>query len=443
MNDINTPMFDPKDRNNEAKISHIVRQNFLGQAVHIPADLQPHVTQAKLTDLLDFSRKDFNKAFSLTVKKLSVIDSRYPLVKLGDFVEVLIGGTPSRAISQYFEGSNLWVSISEMNNNILTDTKEKITDEAVKKSNVKLIPKGTTLLSFKLSIGKTAIAGADLYTNEAIAGLIPKNKNDVLNQYLYCLFNAKIIDLSTGNNAIGQSLNSKFLREDLKIPLPPLNIQQKIVAACEVVDEAVRAASLSVEALNGQLTDVLLNQSYPLDKLANVALKVSDSIDPQQQVGVVDYVGLENIESQTGLLVGDIATDYQTIKSAKTRFVANDVLYGKLRPNLNKVYLAQHDGICSTDILVFRFKNKSLAKFFNHYLKLDVFNHAVLATVSGQQLPRTSWGAMQEIKIPVPPLAEQSALVAQIEAIESQIAAAQQVIDDAPTQKMNILRKHL
>ena len=56
-----------------------------------------------------------------------------------------------------------------MNGQVIYDTKEKITDDAVKHSNVKLIPAGTTLLSFKLSIGKTAIAGKDLYTNEAIA----------------------------------------------------------------------------------------------------------------------------------------------------------------------------------------------------------------------------------------------------------------------------------
>jgi restriction endonuclease S subunit len=86
------------------------------------------------------------------------------------------------------------------------------------------------------STPKPAVAGADLYTNEAIAGLIPKDSKIILNQYLYCLFNAKTIDLSTGNNAIGQSLNSKFLREELKIPLPPPNIQQEIVAALEAFE---------------------------------------------------------------------------------------------------------------------------------------------------------------------------------------------------------------
>ena len=66
------------------------------------------------------------------------------------------------------------------------------------------------LLSFKLSIGKTAIAGKDLYTNEAIAGLIPKTK-DLKDDYLFHLFNGKIIDLEKDNfNTFGKSLNSSF-----------------------------------------------------------------------------------------------------------------------------------------------------------------------------------------------------------------------------------------
>ena len=233
---INTPMFDPKDRNNADKISYVIRQNFLGESVSVPDSLQSFVSQANLIDLLDFSRKSFDKAVSLTVEKVRVIQSRWRVERLGDVVDLRIGGTPSRKESKYFTGENLWVSISEMKGGVIFDTKEKITDEGVHKSNVKLIPKGTTLLSFKLSIGKTAIAGEALYTNEAIAGLIPKNAGELLDNYLFFLFNANMIDLSTGNNAIGQSLNSTYLKEQVKIPVPPLDVQQKIVDECDELD---------------------------------------------------------------------------------------------------------------------------------------------------------------------------------------------------------------
>ena len=81
--------------------------------------------------------------------------------------------------------------------------------------------------SFKLSIGKTAIAGCDLYTNEAIAGLVPKKNNQLLDAYLFQIFNAGLVDLSgTGFKASGKSLNSTFLKNEVQIPLPPLTAAQ-------------------------------------------------------------------------------------------------------------------------------------------------------------------------------------------------------------------------
>jgi hypothetical protein len=117
--------------------------------------------------------------------------------------------------------------------------------------------------------------------------------------------------------------------------------------------------------------------------LENIAVKVNDQIDPNNYEGEVNYIGLENIDSQTGRLVGDFRANSNQIKSAKTCFKVNDVLYGKLRPNLNKVYLAKEEIICSTDILVFRFKNECLAKYYAHYMLSDEFNQEVLQGVNG------------------------------------------------------------
>ena len=232
-----TPLYDSANRDNPEKINFLIAQNFLGNELNL-SGFEELVSTTALCDMLDFSRVYFDKSISITPKKVVEIETKWDLVKLGDVCEILIGGTPSRKIQSYFTGNNLWVSISEMNGQVILDTKEKITDDGVKKSNVKLIPKGTTLLSFKLSIGKTAIAGADLYTNEAIAGLIPKNKEKLLDSYLYQLFTAKIIDLeNTGLKAFGQSLNSKFLKDDVKISFPPIDIQQKIVNEIEELNK--------------------------------------------------------------------------------------------------------------------------------------------------------------------------------------------------------------
>jgi type I restriction-modification system DNA methylase subunit len=190
---IQTPLFDPQDRDNPEKISTLIRQNFMGQSVSVPASLQPYVTVARLVDLLDFSRVTFEKQISLAPKQKTLQTQRickYPSKRTDELFEIKIGGTPERSNPNYFRGSNLWVSIADMKQKYITDTREKISDEAVKASNVKLIPKGTVLYSFKLTIGRVAIAGDNLYTNEAIAAFIPKRGTEdiISNEYLYSLF---------------------------------------------------------------------------------------------------------------------------------------------------------------------------------------------------------------------------------------------------------------
>lgn len=97
--------------------------------------------------------------------------------KLGNICAIRIGGTPTRNIPAYWdsekEGHNLWVSIGDLDRRVITETSEQITDMGVRNSNAKLVKKGTLLLSFKLTIGRVAFAGRDVYTNEAIAALEP------------------------------------------------------------------------------------------------------------------------------------------------------------------------------------------------------------------------------------------------------------------------------
>ncbi|ACK66967.1 restriction modification system DNA specificity domain protein [Rippkaea orientalis PCC 8801] len=94
---------------------------------------------------------------------------------LGQLCKIAIGGTPARNNPEYWdiqkETDNLWVSIRDMNQRVINDTAEYISDAGVKNSNAKLQDENTVLLSFKLTIGRVAFAGKKLYTNEAIAAL--------------------------------------------------------------------------------------------------------------------------------------------------------------------------------------------------------------------------------------------------------------------------------
>ena len=105
--------------------------------------------------------------------------------KLEDICNIQIGKTPKREVPAYWGTGYSWVSISDMKSRVISTTKEEITEKAIKECGCKLIPKGTILLSFKLSIGKLGYAGKDLFTNEAIVALGIRDYQVLHPDYLY------------------------------------------------------------------------------------------------------------------------------------------------------------------------------------------------------------------------------------------------------------------
>lgn len=96
INQIQTPLFDPNNLFNENKINSLIRQHFSQQTVKIPENLANVVSQLNLTDMLDFGRSSFDKGFRTSVKSAVKIKSKYPLVKLNEFVDILRGVTYSK-----------------------------------------------------------------------------------------------------------------------------------------------------------------------------------------------------------------------------------------------------------------------------------------------------------------------------------------------------------
>lgn len=177
---------------------------------------------------------------------------------LSTLCDITIGRTPPRKEATYWGKGNKWVSISDMKTKIITSTKEEITEKAVKSIRCRKIPKGTLLYSFKLSIGKKAFAGDDVYTNEAIAALIIKNKSILDNNYLfYALDEIKLIG---GNNAaMGTTLNSKSLAA-LKIPRPPLEDQKRIASLLSRVEALIAKRKESIDLLDELLKSTFLEK---------------------------------------------------------------------------------------------------------------------------------------------------------------------------------------
>ena len=161
-------------------------------------------------------------------------------VPLQQICGIQIGKTPSRSVPEYWGGELPWVTISDFaEDRIITTTKERITRIGAAKSGSKRIPRGTLLLSFKLSLGKRAISGCDLFTNEAIAALHILDHDAADRDYLYWALGSIDYDRLVDRAAKGKTLNKAKLKL-LRISLPPLAEQQRIAGILDAVD-ALRA----------------------------------------------------------------------------------------------------------------------------------------------------------------------------------------------------------
>ena len=164
--------------------------------------------------------------------------SEWKKVKLGDIFNLQMGKTPLRENKLYWDkGEHNWVSISDMNfsEKYLFSTKEKITDIAVKESGIKIIPKNTVIMSFKLSIGKVKIVNDNIYSNEAIMAFIPKENIPIDKNFLY--YSLKSVKWNEGiNKAVkGLTLNKSLISQK-EIFLPDLAIQKEIANNLDSID---------------------------------------------------------------------------------------------------------------------------------------------------------------------------------------------------------------
>jgi type I restriction enzyme S subunit len=142
-----------------------------------------------------------------------------------------------------------------MSSSVVTETRERITKLAVEKTKIPLVPKGTALLSFKLSLGKVAFAGTDLYTNEAIMAITPRSERIVQNDYLF--YSLQSLDLlGQARQAVkGKTVNKNILQR-MPIIVPPVPVQERIVQILRKADEIRQKRQLCISVLTKMTTPI-------------------------------------------------------------------------------------------------------------------------------------------------------------------------------------------
>lgn len=153
------------------------------------------------------------------------------------------------------------------------------------------------------------------------------------------------------------------------------------------------------------------------------------------------YLGLEDLNAGGGILR---ISDTHDIKSAKTVFQYGDVLYGKLRPYLNKHAVVNFSGVCSTDILALRPEKVIDATYLDFWISTPFFLNAAITNSKGVNLPRVSFNSIAQYPFPLPPLAEQKQIVAYLDdklgKIDSVRGKLQDFLDHAAQRKDNLIQ---
>ena len=170
--------------------------------------------------------------------------------KLKDIFDLQMGKTPSRNKADYWNTKDYkWISIADLSKaeKYISETKEYLSESAVEESGIKIIPANTVVMSFKLSIGKTAITAEDMYSNEAIMAFHDKHVINVLPEYIFYMFKYRNWDEGSNKAVMGKTLNKATLAE-VEINICPIEEQRKIIHMLDKI----------MDVLNGRTNELTL-----------------------------------------------------------------------------------------------------------------------------------------------------------------------------------------
>ena len=166
--------------------------------------------------------------------------------------------------------------------------------------------------------------------------------------------------------------------------------------------------------------------------LSDLCELVADSIDPATRPADL-YLGLEHLTS--GRLVPTEVGQASDVQSSKSSFQPGDVLYGKLRPYLDKAVLVDKEGICTTELLVLRAKSGVEPRFLAAVVHSPAFVHYAIAGTKGVQHPRTSWAHIREFNMPEFTSDEQRRIAALLWAVHDAVMATEALIESGQNLK--------
>ena len=343
--------------------------------------------------------------------------------KLKDIFDLQMGKTPSRNNSEYWNTEDYkWISIADLTKTgkYISETKEYLSKRAVLDSGIKVIPANTVIMSFKLSIGKTAITAEDMYSNEAIMAFHDRHIVDILPEYIYYMFKYKNWDEGSNKAVMGKTLNKATLSEveidicSMEEQIEIVNVLDKMMSALEgrktelsLLDELIKARF--VEMFGDPVSNPL---GWEKKMLKTVCVKLNDGthFSPESfEEGEYKYVTAKNIKES-----GFDFTNITYVSEAVHR-----PIYERCNPELGDVLYIK-DGV-TTGIAMVNTLNEEFTllssvallkqnrKIMDGYFLAAVLNNEnmysdIRSNMGGAAITRLTIAKLNMIQIIVPPL---------------------------------------
>ena len=376
--------------------------------------------------------------------------------KIGDLCTVVSGSTPKSNVPDYWDGDIVWITPAELTEDsyIIDDSVRHITQKAVQETSLKPFPVGTVILSSRAPIGKTAIAGREMYCNQGFKNLICSSR--IYNKYLYFFLSCKTEYLnSLGRGATFKEI-SKAIVEEIEIPFPDMVAQKQIAAKFEQIQGLERAYHKQISAFDQLVKSrfvEMFGDEHSFDRWT--CMTVSDVADVT--VGVViqptQYYCENGIPAFRSLNVREMCvndsdwvyfTEDGYAKNQKSIIRENDVLVVRSgAPGIACVASAKYAGYNAVDIII---AHPCLSKINSVYLAMFTnMPHGmnqIRARIGGAAQQHYNVSGYKAMKLMLPPLELQNHFAAFVAEVDKSKLAVKQSLEKLETLKKSLMQKY-
>ena len=383
------------------------------------------------------------------VEWLGEIPSHWEMKSLKYCLKFTIGVTPSSSEESYYFEEEPWITISDMSGKHITKT-HFVSKKAVKKCNMRVVPKGSLLYSFKLSVGQVAFTTKDAYTNEAIASFYPTNNTNL--KFWYYVLPVYLIR-NANKNIYGVYLLNQDLIKNAMIIFPPKDEQKKIASYLDEkiakIDAFISGKEKFIELLKEQ-KQIIINDA--VTKGLNKNAKFKDSgvewlgeIPSHWEIRkvknifklIIDPAPIGNKEKLLSIYT-DIGVKPRSEliekgnKASKIdgylKVKKGDFIVNKLLAWMGAIGLSEYKGVTSPAYDILRAKIPIIGKFYHELFRLNVFSEEMKKYSRGimDMRLRLYFDKFGDILIPLPPKDEQEKIV---EYIENKISKIDKLIN--------------